>query len=183
MKQAAPIQPYNLLAKILHWLILALLIVQYSIAWTMPDIHKGTLPVGLIGWHLSIGTFILLVVVIRIIWRGVTPIPAPPDSIPPSLQFASRITHFALYLILLVLPLMGWANASARGWHVGLFGVELPALVKSGSSVGRSFGGLHSTTAIILLVAIGLHVCAALYHQWILRDGLLRRMGFGDRRT
>ena len=184
MKLFSTVQTYSVGSKLLHWLILALLVVQYTLGWTMPDIHKGTVPAGLIAWHLSIGTLILLMVIIRIVWRWLTPVPPPPDSIPRALQWLSRLTHFALYFILLILPLMGWANASARGWTVKLFGtIVLPALVKTGSSVGRALGGIHGTTAIILLVVIGLHVCAAFYHQWVLRDGLLRRMGFGAARA
>lgn len=184
MKSSTSVQTYSTGSKLLHWLILALLVIQYTLGWTMPDIHKGTVPSGLIAWHLSIGTLILLAVIIRLVWRWMTPIPPSPDSIPRVLQWLSRLTHFALYFILLILPFMGWANASARGWTVTLFGtIALPALVKTGSPFGRALGGIHGTTAIILLVVIGLHVCAAFYHQWVLRDGLLRRMWFSAARA
>jgi cytochrome b561 len=82
-----------------------------------------------------------------------------------------------LYLLLLVLPVMGWMNASARGWPVGLVGlIPLPRLVAPGSVIGRAMGDVHATTAIIFLLLIAVHVTGALYHMLILRDRTIQRM-------
>jgi cytochrome b561 len=75
------------------------------------------------------------------------------------------------------MPLLGWANASARGWKVMLFGaVPLPALSSTGSALGHQMGDIHQTVAIVLLVVIGLHVAGSLYHLLILRDRTVQRM-------
>lgn len=174
------VHAYNGGAKLLHWLVVALLGVQFAIAWTMPDIHKDTKPVDLIAWHLSVGTCILLVMLVRLAWRAASTVPPPPTDLPASLRLLSRATHFLLYALLIVLPLLGWINASARGWDVRLFGVvKLPALASSGAPWGREMGDVHQIVAWVLLGVAGLHVAGALYHQFILRDGLLRRMGVG----
>jgi cytochrome b561 len=168
---------YDGVARTLHWLTVALLIAQYAVAWTMPDIHRGTLPVGLIAWHLSIGTAILAVLLLRTGWRLTHAEPQPPASLPAWLQAVSRITHVVLYALLFAMPLLGWANASARGWKVMLCGaIPLPALSSTGSALGHQMGDIHQTVAIVLLVVIGLHVAGALYHLLILRDRTLQRM-------
>jgi cytochrome b561 len=173
---------YDRVAKGLHWLVVVLLVVQFGVAWTMPDVSRDTKPIGLIAWHLSIGVFILLVMLVRLGWRAISDVPPVPADLAPPLRLLSRATHFLLYGILIVQPLLGWINASARGWAVKLFGViPLPALAPSGSSWGRAMGDVHQIVAFVLLGAVGLHVLGALYHQFILKDALLRRMLPGRR--
>ena len=175
-KALAP-DAYDGIAKLLHWLIVVLLVVQFAIAWTMPHITRTTKPIDLIAWHLSIGVFILLVMLVRLSWRARSAVPPPPADLALPLKLLSRTTHYLLYGILIILPLLGWTNANARGWEVRLFGfIPLPALVPSGSPWGHRMGDVHMNLAIALLVVIGLHVLGALYHQLILRDSLLRRI-------
>lgn len=168
---------YTLPVRLFHWIVVVLVVAQFAVAWTMPEIGRGTLPVGLVAWHLAIGAAILAVALLRLGWR-VSHKPAPPPStLSPTLQRLSRGVHVLLYALLILLPLMGWINASARGWSVTLFGViPLPALVAKGSSLGHEMGDIHATTAIIFLVVIGLHVAGALYHALVLRDRTLQRM-------
>lgn len=168
---------YSGVAKSLHWLILALLAVQFAIAWTMPEIGRTTVPTGLIGWHLSVGLAILAVMVVRLAWRLTHPAPPAPANLSPTLATLSRVVHYLLYTLLIVLPLLGWANASARGWAVKLFGVfPLPPLMAKGSSLGHSLGDVHATLALALLAVIALHVSGAVYHALFLKDRTLQRM-------
>ena len=170
---------YGRVAKSLHWLIVALLLVQFAIAWTMPDIHRGTQPEGLIGLHLSIGVAILAVAVARLLWKIRYPVDLVVNGTPRWQYLAARATHGLLYLVLVVLPILGWANASARGWTPMIFGVfPLPQILPTGSALGRSLGDVHTLTAYTLLALIGLHVAATAYHQLWLRDRTLSRMLF-----
>ena len=177
MRRADPNAGYTTTAKFFHWAVLALVVAQFAIAWTMPDVRKGTLPVGLIAWHLSIGAAILAFAIARLGWRLTHPAPPPPNDLAPVLAIVSRATHYGLYLLLLVLPAMGWMNASARGWPVRLLGlIPLPQPAERGSVVGRAMGDVHKTTAIVFLLLIALHVTGAMYHALILRDRTIRRM-------
>jgi cytochrome b561 len=173
---SAAISKYDPFARLLHWLIVLLLIAQYVVAWTMPGIHRGTKPVGLIVWHLELGVAIVAVMVVRLAWRFMRPEPEAADG-SPLMQQVARLTHGLLYLLLVVQPLLGWVNASSRGWPLTLFGaVPLPALASEGSAIGHLCGDLHSLLAWCMLGLIGLHVAAALYHHFLLRDNLLKRM-------
>jgi cytochrome b561 len=168
---------YGAVAKALHWLIVALLAMQFAVAWLMPDIHRGTAATGLIVVHLALGASILAVVALRLVWRLYHPVPLSADGVPPWQLWAERATHGALYLLLLAVPILGWANASARGYAVDLFGlIPLPALLQPGSSFGMALGDIHSDAAYVMLALVGLHVLAALYHQLWLRDRVLWRM-------
>ena len=168
---------YDPIAKGLHWLTVALLGCQFAIAWTMPDIHRDTPAEGLVSLHLSFGAAVFVVTVLRLLWRLARGAPPPPAHLPAWQALAARAAHGLLYVLLLITPLLGWANASYRGYAVSLFHVvPLPALLAKGSPVGRPLGDVHMWLAYGLLGVIGLHVAAALYHRVVLRDEVLQRM-------
>ncbi|SIT39202.1 putative cytochrome b561 [Paraburkholderia ribeironis] len=166
---------YDGVARFFHWLVVLLIAAQFVIGWTMPDIHKGTRPEGLIAWHLGVGAALIAAVVLRIVWRVVHPPMLAPLS--PFLRVVSKITHGLLYLALLVVPVLGWANASSRGWSVKLFGLlPYPAISSVGSPVGHEMGDIHGYLAWVLFALIALHFAAALFHRFILKDQVLQRM-------
>ncbi|HWW03658.1 cytochrome b [Collimonas sp.] len=168
---------YSAPAKVFHWLTVLLLAIQYSIGWLMPDIGRDTQPIGLISWHLSIGALIVLLVLLRLLWRWTHPAPPVPQMLSPLLNMIARTTHWLLYFLLIAFPLMGWANASSRGWSVSLFGVvPLPPLSSKGSQLGHTLGDMHQLFVWVLIAVVALHVAAALYHHFIVKDDTMRRM-------
>ncbi len=176
-KRTAGEPEYDIVAKLLHWLTAVLLLLQFSIAWTMPEIHRGTKPERLINLHLSFGMVILLVIILRLVWRLGHQVPLVNGRIPFWQYRAAQASHALLYLLLLALPFMGWANASSRGWTVHLFSlVTLPQILPTGSPLGHELGDIHTSTSYLILALVALHLAAALYHQFWLRDGLLSRM-------
>lgn len=174
---------YGIVAKIFHWLIFALLAVQYAIGSIMPHIGRRTQDEGWVAWHFSVGAAILFFIVLRLIWRLLHPVPQLP-TLTPWERIASGITHWALYLLVLVMTLLGWAATNARGWDVILFGlVKLPSLAPNGSRWGHEAGDIHDTLVYVLLAVIVLHVAGALYHYFVKKDQVVARMLFagGDR--
>lgn len=166
---------YDGMARTLHWLIVLLIAVQFMLGWIMPDIHRDTMPDGLIAWHLMVGATIIAVMVIRIVWR--ISHPPPPADVPRTIAALSRATHILLYAALIGVPAAGWINASSRGWTVALpGGVPLPALSAKGASLGHAMGDVHSVLAWVLLVLIGAHIAAALFHHLVLKDDVMHRM-------
>jgi cytochrome b561 len=167
---------YGAVAKGLHWLVVTLLVVQYTLGWTMPNVGRNTLPVGLIFWHASVGMLILALVLFRLAWRLAHPV-ALLGGVPMWQHWTARVTHVLLYAALLVQILLGWANASARGWKLDIFGaVPMPWIMPAASPVGNAAGDIHDDFAFVLLGLIALHVAAALYHHFVLHDRVLRRM-------
>ena len=169
---------YDPVARAAHWLTFILVAAEFTIGWTMPDIEWGTEPTGLIGIHLMIGGSLLIVILFRLLWRITHSAPPPVASLPAWQRWSAGITHVALYALLLIVPLTGLASASAREWPVRAFGfLRLPAIVAPHAKIGFKLGDLHADIlSWALLGAIGLHVLAALYHRFIKRDAVLKRM-------
>lgn len=157
---------------------MALLIaVQYAVAWLMPEIGRGTQPDRLINLHLSIGVVILALASLRLAWRLAHEPPALPAGVPTWQRWVAQANHCLLYFLIFILPVLGWANASVRGWPVRLFGIlQLPVLGHDLDALGRAAGDIHANLALVLLALIAVHVAATFYHQAILRDGLVRRI-------
>jgi cytochrome b561 len=169
---------YGIVAKGLHWLIFALLVVQYAIGSIMPHIGRKTVNEGWVNWHFSVGAAILFFIVIRLVWRILHPV-APDSTLTQLEQKLSTLTHWSLYLLVLVMTLLGWAATNSRGWDVVLFGiVRLPQLAPKGAEWGHECGDIHNVLVYVLLGFIVLHVAAALYHRFIKRDQVVDRMLF-----
>lgn len=168
---------YTATAKLLHWLILALLIVQFIVAWAMPAMRRDTPVTTLISLHFTIGVVIIVVAIVRLVWRVTHGEPKPLDEIPPWQVQTAQVVHWLLYLLLFVVPFLGWMNASWRGMPVVMFGLELPKLLATRAPGWAWTGDVHSLLAEYgILTLVGLHVLAALYHYFIRRDGVLQRM-------
>lgn len=168
---------YTSTAKFLHWLIVLLLLAQFIFAWTMPHIGRNTPVTTLISLHFSFGIVILAVAIIRLAWRVTHAEPAPLDGVPPWQVQSARVVHWLLYVLLFVLPVLGWINASWRGMPFVLFGAEMPKLVGTRVPGWGWTGDIHNFLAYyVMLTLIGVHVLAGLYHYFVRRDGVLQRM-------
>lgn len=101
----------------------------------------------------------------------------PLDGIPPWQTFTARIVHWLLYLLLFVVPILGWMDASRRGMPVEMFGLELPKLLATRAPGWGWTGDVHGLLAnYAMLALVALHAAAALYHYFVRHDGVLQRM-------
>ena len=168
---------YTGTAKALHWLIVLLLIAQFIFAWTMPHIGRNTPVTALINLHFTFGVIILAVAIVRLGWRLTHREPPPEDGLPPWQNLTAHIVHYLLYALLFAIPVLGWINASWRGMPIVMFGLELPQLVATRAPGWGWTGDVHGLMSNYLMLAlVGLHVVAALYHHYVLHDGVLKRM-------
>jgi cytochrome b561 len=167
---------YGTTAKVFHWLIVALLLVQYLIGWFMPDIHRGMKPGDAMTWHISVGMVILILIVLRFAWRLMHPV-APESSLPPWQRVSSEALHWLLYLLVLITTVSGWLFASFRGWSISFFFLTpLPMLASENPTALRAINHWHQKFEWTLLILIGLHVAAALMHRFVYRNGVMQRM-------
>jgi cytochrome b561 len=167
---------YGTTAKVFHWLVVALLSVQYPIGWLMPDLHRNMKPGAPMTFHISFGVMILILIVLRFAWRLTHPV-APESSLPAWQRLSSEALHWLLYALVLATTVTGWMFASFRGWSISLFYlVPLPMLASENAAAGKLVDGWHQAMEWALLVAIGIHVVAALTHIFIYRDRIMQRM-------
>ncbi len=168
---------YDPIAKILHWLVFVLLAIEFTIAWTMPGVHRGASPTTLVDLHFSFGMLILVVTVLRILWRLTHHVPALGGNMPHYEKVLALTTHYALYAGLLIMPFAGWTWASSRGWPITFFNLfSVQPIIATGSSLGSLAGNVHSFLGVAIASLIGLHALAALRHHFILKDDILKRM-------
>jgi cytochrome b561 len=166
---------YGTPAKVLHWLVVALLAVQFSIGWLMPDVHAGP-PGRAMTLHISFGLTILALILLRLAWRITHPV-SPESSLPTWQRVSSTAVHWLLYMFVLAATITGWLFASFRGWSVSYFDlIPLPMLAEKNTVAIHQIDGWHQIAEWGLLIAIGIHVAAALAHVFIYRDGIMQRM-------
>lgn len=166
---------YGTPAKIFHWLVVALLAIQYPIGWLMPDVHGGP-PGAPMTFHVSVGLLILLVIVLRLVWRLTHPV-APESTLPAWQRLSSELVHWILYVAVLATTLSGWLFASYRGWSLSFFDLfRLPMLASQNREAVHAIDGLHQAAEWLLLALIAVHVGAALLHIFVYRDRIMQRM-------
>lgn len=165
-------------AKFLHWAIAGMIVVQFVLA-KMADIAEDDSPVrelALLGNHRSVGITILLLAIVRLVWRRYEP-PPPPLPMPQWQQNASIISHWLLYALLFLLPVTGWLMSSASAESASWFNlIPLPDLVGPNPELEEVLEEVHETFAKILLLLAGIHIVAALKHSLIDKDGALGRI-------
>jgi cytochrome b561 len=176
---------YTAVAIVLHWLIAAGVLALIAIGLTMAH---GTIAAAtkfkLFQLHKSVGITVLGLILVRIVWRlGHRP-PPHPDSMPPIEQTAASVAHFVFYLLLLGLPLTGWALVSVSPINIPtvLFGLArwphiwFLASLHNKAPVAAALDYVHAYGAWALLALIFLHVGAALRHHFFVGDDILGRM-------
>jgi cytochrome b561 len=168
---------YSATAKWLHWLIVALVLSQFVVAVLMPDFGPRTVPGTLVNLHLSLGLLIFLLTAVRFVNRQFVPVPLDDRNSPEWQRLAARAMHLAFYVLLLLAPFLGWAAASAHRVPVTFFGLaSLPPLAPPRARWALRAGDIHSWSMWVLLALIALHAAVALYHHFVRKDEVLRRM-------
>jgi cytochrome b561 len=168
---------YGALAQLFHWTIAALIVTQFTLAWTADDLPLGTRKLGLLAWHKSFGMTILMLAILRLVWRLRTPPPALPSGMSRFERIAARTTHIAFYVLLFAMPLAGWMMSSAKNYAVSWFGLfTWPNLIGKNEAAFDFLRATHDTMSDVLFAIAVLHILAALKHHFWNRDDVLKRM-------
>ncbi len=127
--------------------------------------------------HRSIGLTILAAMLLRLLWRWRHPAPPLPAHLRPVEAALAHLTHAALYVIFIAMPLAGYVNAAAAGHAVSLFGlVAIPPLLPPDPRLSQIAIAIHLIGQYFVYLFVAAHVAAALYHGIFRRDGVLQRM-------
>lgn len=168
---------WGVIAQAFHWIIVVLVITQFVLGIQYNNLPLGLQKLVVIARHKSIGMTIFALAILRLLWRFMNPTPPLPDTLKPYERLLAHVTHFALYAIILVMPVTGWIMSSARNFPVSWFNlVQLPDLVGPNRALYDTMVTIHDALALTLVGVAILHVLAALKHHFILKDDTLRRM-------
>ncbi|MDE1179790.1 cytochrome b [Paraburkholderia sp.] len=169
---------YTRIAMSLHWVIAALIVWGFALGWIMTDI-PGFTPTKLryFSWHKWIGVTVLVLAVLRVVWRALNRPPALPAGMHDWEKRAAHAGHALLYLLMLAIPVTGYFYSSAAGIQVVYLGVlPLPKLIGADPAIALVLKKTHIYLNYTLLAVVAGHLLAVVKHQVIDRQKLLSRM-------
>ena len=168
---------YTAVAQLLHWVVAGLIVTQFTLAWMAEDLPLGLHKLVLLARHKSFGMTVLMLAIVRLLWRLWHAPPALPAGMTPVERFLAKITHVAFYVLLFAMPLTGWLMSSAKNYSVSWFGLfTWPNLIAQNDDAFALLKTTHFYLSDALFAIAALHVLAALKHHFWNKDDVLRRM-------
>ena len=165
-------------ARWFHWILGVAIIGMLAYGWWMNHIPARPDRFFHRSIHADIGYLILLLMALRLIWRGINPTPALPSDTSPWNRLAARISHGALYTAVVLVAMLGWAHSGARtpnySSFFGLFNV--PQFTSPDKAAASFYEDWHIYTAYVLLALTVIHIAAAAWHHFIKRDRVTARI-------
>ncbi|MGI6855518.1 cytochrome b [Mesorhizobium sp. 1B3] len=173
-------QAYGLVAIVLHWLIALLILGQLVFGTIMVRIADQRLAFELIQWHKSFGFLTLALVCVRLAWRLASPLPVYPATLPDWEIRSARAVHRLFYVLMLALPLSGWALVSVSVLAIPTLAFDLVVIPHLPLGISETSENLwaagHRLLGYAMMGLVSIHVAAALRHEFWLRNRLLWRM-------
>ncbi len=170
------------LARWFHWVLGLVIIGMIAYGWWMNHIPARADRFFYRSIHADIGYLLLLLMVVRVLWRAVNPTPASPAGTPRWQWVAAQVNHWALYIVTILVAVLGWAHSGARtpnysDWF-GLF--HVPQITSPDKAAAGVYEDRHILAAYVLLALIVLHIAAACWHHFVKRDRVASRMISGE---
>ena len=176
LTQKTPAFVYTRTARALHWLMAILIAGMLALGWYMLSIENDPGSDWYFTLHKSIGIVVLILAVLRLLWRSGHAPAALPVQVPRWQVKASKLSHWALYGLMFAMPVAGLTGALLSKDGVTFFGVQLPRLLAPNHDLAELFFSAHAVIAWALVAVISLHVLAALKHLLLDKDGVFQRM-------
>ena len=182
MNTPQPRTQFALQSRILHWLmavmILAMLFIGVAMVASLGDYHM------LLTIHRPLGILILILTVIRFINRICTKLPPFPPTMSAQERFAATMSERLLYVLMFILPIVGWSMLSAGHYPIVMFGpLHLPPILPPNPTLYTILRKAHTILAYLLFLTFLAHLSAVLFHTLIVRDRLLDRMAVWPTRS
>ncbi len=168
---------YGTVSRLFHWGVGLLFITLLGVGLYMSAMDNGPAKMSLYGLHKATGFVVLFLVAARAVWRARHGFLSLPDNTPKIIQLAARSNMFLLYFCMFAMPLSGLLMSLLGGYPVNIYGLfTIPAITSEPTPAGGFFYNMHEITATIVMVALGLHILGSLYHHFVRKDNVLRRM-------
>jgi cytochrome b561 len=168
---------YSAVAQGFHWLIAALIVVQFTLGWSADDLPIGARKLALLARHKSFGMTIFMLAVLRLLWRLLNRAPELPAGMSAVEKRLARATHALFYVLLFIMPLTGWMMSSAKNYSVSWFDqFTWPNLIGPNERAFDLLRATHDTLSWLLFALALLHILAALKHHFWNKDDVLKRM-------
>lgn len=166
---------YGSVSKTLHWLIFFLILFMLIYGYFLDTIPKDYQGIAY-NIHKLTGVTILLLVVIRLIWKFVNVSPPLPADTPSWQVGIDHLVQWLLYISIIAMPVAGWVGSSSAGKppHIGDLTLSLP-IAQNKALISTAFT-IHNTLAIVIIALVIIHILAALYHFFIKKDRVFQRM-------
>jgi cytochrome b561 len=170
---------YGAPARWIHWITVGLMgvivVLGLWIAYFRPE--EEAFKLRLYNIHESCGVTVWTLTLVRLVYRWMHPPPPLPADTPAVIRLAAHVSHVALYVLLLTLPVIGFLATNAWGFPLSVFGLlPLPSPIGKDEELAKLLSLLHRIGALSIIALIGAHVAGVIYHIFIRKDGLLRRM-------
>lgn len=168
---------YALEIRVLHWLMAVALLGMLIVGFVVSGIPKSE-PARhfYLGLHKSFGITLFALAAVRLMSRLFAAAPSLPDAIPSMQRAIAQTAHFALYGLMLLMPISGYVMSISMGQPVRWFGLAVPRLLAEDHARGLVAGGIHAVAAYALVALLTLHVGAVAWHYFSDRVNLLRRI-------
>lgn len=182
MKLTDPINRYGPTPRLLHWATVILVLVAWPLGTFGDDLPEGAARATGLFIHISAGLLILIALIMRLAWRVLEPPPPPEPNefgrwLGAFADPAARFAHYALYALLIAVPIAGILAQFARGNALPLFGIgEIPSPWIRDRAFAHNVTEIHEILANALVIVASFHAAAALVHHFVFRDNTLRRM-------
>ena len=171
---------YGVVAKSFHWLLFLMLSFSIVAGNFLASMPKGTEKLQAAGMHKSFGAVILMLIMLRLVWKLINKTPQLPDETTAAEAFAAKAMHWGLYALMFAQPLSGIMMSQAAGYPVSFFGLfEFPIFLDKNPELAKTFLSIHGTVWIILVISVIGHAGAALHHHFIKKDNVLKQMTKG----
>ncbi len=172
-----PPQTYSAAQKWLHWLVAAVVLFMLPVGYFMFRLPDGPLQDRLFDLHRSFGLVVLALAILRLAVRAVRGAPPPYAGLTGFERIAATAAHHLLYVLIFLMPLLGWAAESAFGGSWSFFGLfDTPHILPTDRSLSVILSRIHDWTALLLAAVLVAHVGGALMHALLKRDGVMARM-------
>jgi cytochrome b561 len=175
--QESATQAYTAVARTMHWLTAALILIIIPLGLVIYFDLGGKLADQIYDLHRSIGALIIPIVLVRVAYRMFHKPARLPDDISDLQRLVAHATHWTLYALMTVQPFIGWIATSAFRAPIPVFALfELPPIWPKQPDFSERLFVVHAVIGFAIAVLAAAHITAALHHHFVRKDRILMRM-------